>query len=228
MNKVFSANLDFKKTAFLNWRTNINDDLSNMIVIAEGYKEVAMATIDNLLESNNRGNRADAWIFPILFNANHSIEVYLKNICWSLNRLLKKDETQKGNKFYFHHELDKHYKKMVELENEYQPNSDKKEFNSMIHRLNEYINELYEKTNDITFPRYTEGKVKGVNTPQFYVEELDNVEIDLVNLGEIYVEIFTNLDQLAYHFMNLLEKEQEHKQFMEEQARELESEFRDQ
>lgn len=223
MNNVFSDNPNFRKNAFLNWRTRKGDDLSNMIVIAEGYKETTMAMLDSLLETNY-DNRADAWIFPILFSANHSMEVYLKNICWSLNRLLKKDETQKGNTFLFNHELNKHYKKMMELENEYHPNSNKQEFNALNHRLNEYITELYSKTKDITFPRYTSG----TSSPQFYVEELDNVVIDLENLKEIYTEIFKNLDQLAYHFMDLLEKEQEHKQLMDEQAHELESEFHDQ
>lgn len=222
MNDVFSSNNNFKKNAYLNWRTKKNDDLSNMIVIAEGYEEATFSLINSVL-NDNHDNKADSLIFPILFNANHSMEVYLKNICWSLNRLLKKDETIKGNKFAFHHELDKHYQNMIALENEYQPNSNKKEFTDLNSHLNKYITELYSKTKDITFPRYTLGK----ENPQFYVEELDNVTIDLENLKEMYTVIFNNLNQLSYHFTQLLENQRAHEQMINEQESEMQSELND-
>jgi len=62
-----------------------------MTILAEGYSNSVIIQLKELL-NNNSQYRANSIIFPILFNANHTIELYLKAIIWSLNILLDKNE----------------------------------------------------------------------------------------------------------------------------------------
>ena len=87
MKKVFSYNANIEKNAYMNWRTNKYEEIHNMNVVAEGFIEGASILIQECLE-DNCDTKADILIFPILFSINHSIEVYAKSICWSLNVLL--------------------------------------------------------------------------------------------------------------------------------------------
>ncbi|MGE1104099.1 hypothetical protein [Peribacillus simplex] len=94
MNNVFSYNADIEKNAYLNWRTNRNDHIHNMIVLADGFMSAAtllakQVLLDNVDKIDNADKKTDSLIFPILFNANHGIGVYLKAISWSLNILNK-------------------------------------------------------------------------------------------------------------------------------------------
>jgi hypothetical protein len=66
---------DVQKTAYLNWRFDFNRDLENQFYdMAKGYFETSLALIDNCL-SDNSMHKADIWIFPIMFNVVHGIEV---------------------------------------------------------------------------------------------------------------------------------------------------------
>ena len=63
--------------AYLNWRMNQLDRAHNYAAMAEGYQIGALRMIDSLLK-DNLGHDADAVIFPILFCAHQSLELYLK------------------------------------------------------------------------------------------------------------------------------------------------------
>lgn len=65
------------KYAFPNWRMHEYDRAGNYAVMAEGYKIGAIRLLDSLLH-NNVGHDADAVIFPVLFDAHQSLELYLK------------------------------------------------------------------------------------------------------------------------------------------------------
>jgi len=72
----FSGNI--QTTAYLNWRFDFTRDLeSKFFDMAKGYLETSIALIEQCL-ADNRDKKADTWIFPILFNVVHGIEVYLK------------------------------------------------------------------------------------------------------------------------------------------------------
>jgi len=173
MKDIFSYNTDIEKNAYMNWRTNRFDHIHNMIVVAEGFKDSALLLVKEILK-DNRGKKADNLIFPILFNANHSIEVYLKAICWMQNQLLEKSDTFDGN-----HNLKGLFTKVVALENELNKSNDKALFYNMLSNLKAYIDELYgriertvkdnkgkDKTiHDISFCRYT---LNNDLEPQFY------------------------------------------------------------
>ncbi|HDR8233351.1 TPA: hypothetical protein QC098_005990, partial [Bacillus cereus] len=112
MKNIFSYNTNIDKNAYMNWRTHSYDPIHNMIVVAEGFKDSALLLVKEILKDNT-DKKADNLIFPVLFNANHSIEVYLKAICWTQNLLLNKSDTFDGN-----HNLKGLFTKVVTLENE--------------------------------------------------------------------------------------------------------------
>ncbi|MGF9978896.1 hypothetical protein [Viridibacillus arvi] len=217
MKDIFSYNADIKKNAYMNWRTNRFNHIHNMHVIAAGFFSSAILLAENCL-LDNYGKKADMLIFPILFNANHAIEVYLKSICWSLNELLDNGDTFKGT-----HDLKQLFNISKELVTKF--SSDTKSL-FWTENLEAYIDELYQKIerintkgkliNDITFARYS---LTMDASPQFYINEFDNVVVDLENFVEIFQEIFKNLNNIATYYLDLLERRNE-------MRAEIESEYR--
>ncbi|HBJ1649821.1 TPA: hypothetical protein LA460_000610 [Clostridium botulinum] len=96
MKDIFSYNLDIDKNAYMNWRTNKHEHINNMIVIAKGFMMSSIILAEQML-NNNTNKNADIVIYPILFNANHAIELYLKAISWTLNVILDKDKKIEGS-----------------------------------------------------------------------------------------------------------------------------------
>lgn len=211
MKQIFSCNKNIDKNAYLNFRTYSYDNpialIHNMNVIAEGFRDSAFSLVKIILK-DNIDSKADNLIFPILFNTNHSIEVYLKTICWAQNLLLNKKDTFEAN-----HNLNQLFTNVVNLE--YELNSvDKEVFFAMLSNLKKYIAELYDKIertiedkrgnnktfHDITFCRYS---LNNDLEPQFYINTIDNVVVDLENFLIIFEEIFKNLNSLYEHYTHL-------------------------
>ena len=77
MEQVFSYNADIEKTAYMNWRTRQHQPIHDMIIIADGYIKSAIMLSEDCLQ-DNKDKKADIVVFPMLFAANHAIELYLK------------------------------------------------------------------------------------------------------------------------------------------------------
>lgn len=92
MEKIFSYNVDIDKTAYMNWRTRQHQPIHDMMIIADGYMKAAIMLAQDCLQ-DNMDKKADIVVFPMLFSANHAIELYLKSINWSLNMLLNMKES---------------------------------------------------------------------------------------------------------------------------------------
>lgn len=226
MKEIFSENRNHRKNAIMNWRTHNFDHIANMRVVAEGFADSAKHLLNLTLEDNH-DKKGDALIFPILFNANHSIEVYLKAIAWALNNLLESDKTFKEN-----HQLKALTDDVKRLGNELEKVHNKK--GELIEpksfdTLDEYLTEIYEKIErsiykddgtikkiyDITFSRYPLGRELA---PQFYITTFDNVTIDLENFLDVFTEIIKQLDGKLTHYEALLEGLAEAKQYHSENA----------
>ena len=95
MQPIFSRNIDFNKIAFLNWCIESGEDIRNMLNLAEGYLDSSIALAKHCLDDND-DKKADILIFPILTNANHCIELYLKAMTWTLNKLLNIEKKIEG------------------------------------------------------------------------------------------------------------------------------------
>lgn len=208
MKEIFSSNADIYKNAYLNWRTKRHDHLNNMNVIASGFASASLELAKNNIESGNHCHQADELIFPILFNANHAIEVYLKTINWTINVLLEKEDTYDNT-----HDLKDLMKLVKKLSEEFHDNFD---FEHHYGLLDSYIDELYQtigipKDNgdsfvDISFSRYTLTTKK---QPQFYINKLDNVVVDLENFWNVFTTIFDKLDNMSTYYQDLIEKKNE-------------------
>ena len=208
---IFSNNADIEKTAYLNWRTNHRMYLHNLGVLAEGYLNASIYLAEVALDDND-DKKADSIIFPILFNANHAIELYLKEILWCQYILLEKKQKIEGG-----HDLRQLFNsvsnRMDDVLQKYDfLTENKKGYNSLMKNLKSYIDELYDKlmlsdqkgdpNSKMSFSRYPFSKDY---QEYFYVKELQNVVVDLENFIYRFREIGDNLDRLAGFFYNLIE-----------------------
>lgn len=193
---LFSYNPDISRNAYLNWRTDINDQAHNLHVLAADYADGAMVMINSVL-TNNRDKRADALIMPILYCIDQSIELYMKTII----RLLEEDAGGMVSNYTSHD--------IADLKNQMISRIKKKEIKTAglekhLKPVSDFIDELYVKIRsqdekgrkviNIDFARYpfdTNGN------PHFYVEEKENVVIDIENLGKRLVEIRDSLEALC-------------------------------
>lgn len=202
MKDIFSYNIDINKTAYMNWRTDKHDYIENMITIADGFMESSLIAAKAVLD-DNFSKRADVVIFPILFNANHAIELYLKAITWTLNILLKN-----GKKIEGKHNINQLFNNMKSRVMEFENDKDKKmQFKKLIQNLSCYLDELDNKINhknskkgqdNMDFSRYPFDN-KYIN--HFYVDTYDNVTVDLENFIIRFTEIGDNLSSIAYHYL---------------------------
>ncbi|MEX3913727.1 hypothetical protein AB4672_18265 [Bacillus paralicheniformis] len=152
--------------------------------------------------NENFNKKADIIIFPILFNTNHGIELYLKAITWSLNILMKSEYKIEGN-----HDIKQILStvksKVCKFEKE---KKKKQQFLRLIENLNAYVNELNEKieianskkSDKMDFSRYPLTKEY---IPHFYIDTFENVEVDLENFISRMKEIKKNLNLLSCYYL---------------------------
>ncbi len=198
MQPIFSRNHDFEKIAFLNWRID-EDNILNMMNMANGFLLSSIELSKHCL-TNNDDKRADILIFPILTNANHGIELYLKVILWMLNKLLENTNNIEGS-----HNIRQIFFAIISRLEKYRGNVSLKQFNKSMKPLKSYIDELFNKINStpqndrMDFSRYPFTR-KDEN--HFYVDVIGVVEIDLENFVSRFSTIHKELENFAdflYH-----------------------------
>lgn len=164
---------------------------------------------------NNSDKKADELIFPILFNANQSIELYLKAIIWKANEVILSREN-------IHNEID------TKMDNSYFPNShDLNELHGYARKKIGTISDEYKNDFDkyaVTLKKYCkelssldfpEGKGSAVSEftrypishnkkDFFYTEKGKSVAIDLENLYTKLKKINDILDTLYTCCDNIL------------------------
>lgn len=208
MRSIFSGNADINKNAYMNWRTSWREASDSMVELAKGFIESALELSQSCVD-DNRHKRADILIFPILFNANHGIEVYLKSICWTLNQLL-----QTNKDFSKHHNLNNLLEDTQNLIERY---TDQETARHFLDQTKVYINDVYDKINipqsddtqrkpDLTFTRYVLDQ-KG--RPHFYMVEKENVIVDLEHFTTIMQKIYEDLDSMHTYLYYELESTKE-------------------
>lgn len=202
MGKIFKDNASIERTAYMNWRTRQDQPIYDMLIIADGYMKAAIMLGKNCLE-DNRDKKADIVVFPILFSVNHAIELYLKAINWSLNILLKKNESFCGG-----HDIRQIWNIVKKRISEFEIDKNKrKQFKDKTKKLEDYISELYEKIDkehnahvkikNMDFSRYP---LNSDNEEHFYIENKKNEVVDLKMFVEIFEKIYYNLSCLAKHY----------------------------
>lgn len=159
--------------AYLNWRFDAHEkNETHFFNIAEGYFDVAINLIAQCLEDNS-DKKADIWIFPIMFNFVHGIEIYLKafNSLFPMYLRLNEHGEYGESKIEGNHDI-------LQLCNTALAkikNSKEKEFLRDFEFVKKFIEILYDNTNDMSFTRYSISKNK---ERHFYVSD-KNITIDL-------------------------------------------------
>lgn len=189
LDTIFRYNRDIDKTAYLNWRTSGVTSRRQFVVIGQAYFSSAYCLIQQCLE-DNIDYKADALIFPIMFNVVHGIEVYLKAINASLNIVLGKSRTDIEGNHDIKQLCSTAKKLLVEYKNT-NGNSTKDDMFKAIKVVENFIANIYAKTDDMTFARYPMAKNKDGH---FYIQALENEVVDLELFEEQIVFIYKMLD----------------------------------
>jgi hypothetical protein len=194
MKPVFSRNDDIEKIAFLNWRISYDDEIRNLLNMADGFMLSAIRLAKMCL-INNGDKSADILIFPILTNANHGIELYLKGIMWALNKIMKSEMKIEGG-----HNIKQIFETVSAKVKLYKGGISLKDFKKGTSELRLYIDELFNKIDathqkdKMDFSRYPFNN-KYEN--HFYVDIVGNVEVDLENFVTRFESIKQTLENLA-------------------------------
>lgn len=200
MKKIFTYNKDIAKTAYVNWRTDQNDHIWNMIAMADGFLSSAIELSKVCLE-NNHDKKADMLIFPILTNANHGIELYLKSMIWTLNTLLNADQKIEGK-----HNIQQIFQTLQAKLKTYKGQRFLNDFNDQNKDLGDYIDELFtlldasRGKDNMDFSRYPINKDY---ESHFYVEMNDNVVVDLENFVERFQKIKDGLEAASSYLFHI-------------------------
>lgn len=180
LDSIFQYNGDINKTAYMNWRTRFADgSRKQFIIIGEAFFTSAYHLIKECLDDNS-DKKADSWIFPILFNVIHGTELYLKAINSVLSSILEKKRgiTEGGHDLKALCGTARNL--VIEYKNSNKNNTTEQMFTA-IKIVEKFIDNIYAKTNDMTFARYPMDKDKNGH---FYIQSLENEVVDLVLLQE--------------------------------------------
>ena len=190
MDSIFQYNQNVEKTAYLNWRSNkYTNQRRQLVVMGDNF----FSSANNLLQqfiNDNGDKKADSWIFPIMFNIVHGIEIYLKAINVILNiELNEQNQVIQGG-----HDIKQLCQTSKSLILKYKNRNKNETTDQMwtaIKVIENFIENIYEKTNDMTFARYPMDKNKNGH---FYIQTLDNSVIDMELLEKQMVIVYKMLE----------------------------------
>jgi hypothetical protein len=144
-------------------------------------------------------------IFPILFSANHAIELYLTSILWNINVI-----SNSNNKIEGKHNIKQLYSMVCSRISAFY-NRIGKDFISETKIVNKYIEELYariesehlDSENRIDFSRYPMDEQYNNH---FYLETYDNIIIDLAYCKEVFSKIEESLECASSYLSFIVEE----------------------
>ena len=208
MKSFFCQGRTINTTSYMNWRISKDDGMS-FWSLAEGYFETADALISKCLEDNS-DKKADIFIFPILFNVVHAVELSLKAINDYLNIMLyDKAKIEGGHDIK---QLSDVTLKLLQKFKAKENNNEVAESITAIKLVKKFIDNIFEKTNDMAFARYP---INSKNEDMFYNATLQNVMVDMELLQEQIAYVATMLDFVFDYLCRYIEYIQEMKEYYE-------------
>lgn len=191
MKSFFTMGRSVNTTSYMNWRVSKNKDVSTQFwQMASGYFQAADLLITACLK-DNFDKKADIIIFPILFDIVQGIELSLKASNGYLFMILGgyiKIEGCHNIKQLVDVSISKLQKlKEKQVHGSAVDNEETEQAITAMKLIRNFIECLYEKTDDMAFTRYSQTKDE---KEMFYVKECRNVVIDLELLQELlgYIE----------------------------------------
>ena len=171
--------------------------------MAKGYLETSITLIEKCL-ADNRDKKADVWIFPILFNVVHGIEVYLKgfNSLYRIHMDLQNYDDPRDSKIEGKHDI----RQLCQIAVKLLRDTNNSELLDEILFVQKFIDILYQNTDDMTFARYP---ITSKKENQFYIEAKGNVTIDLNVLRQWVLRIAHILDSVTGYIDYQVEQMQE-------------------
>ena len=200
----FDFSGDIQASAYLNWRFDFTRELENKFFdMAKGYLETSITLIEKCL-ADNRDKKADVWIFPILFNVVHGIEVYLKgfNSLYRIHMDLQNYDDPRDSKIEGKHDI----RQLCQIAVKLLRDTNNSELLDEILFVQKFIDILYQNTDDMTFARYP---ITSKKENQFYIEAKGNVTIDLNVLRQWVLRIAHILDSVTGYIDYQVEQMQE-------------------
>lgn len=190
MDSIFQYNQNVEKTAYLNWRSNkYTNQRRQLVVMGDNFFSSAYNLLQQCINDNG-DKKADSWIFPIMFNIVHGIEIYLKAINVILNIVLNEQNQviQGGHDIK---QLCQTSKSLILKYKNRNKNETTDQMWTAIKVIENFIENIYEKTNDMTFARYPMDKNKNGH---FYIQTLNNSVIDMELLEKQMVIVYKMLE----------------------------------
>lgn len=190
MDSIFQYNQNVEKTAYLNWRSNkYTNQRRQLVVMEDNFFSSAYNLLQQCIKDNG-DKKADSWIFPIMFNIVHGIEIYLKAINVILNIVLNEQNQviQGGHDIK---QLCQTSKSLILKYKNRNKNETTDQMWTAIKVIENFIENIYKKTNDMTFARYPMDKNKNGH---FYIQTLDNSVIDMELLEKQMVIVYKMLE----------------------------------
>ena len=190
LDAIFLYNADINKTAYMNWRTGFADgSRRQFVIIGEAFFTSAYHLVEECLNDNS-DKKADSWIFPILFNVIHGTELYLKAINSVLSAILgkKRGITEGGHDLKTLCRTARNL--IIEYKNLHKDYTTEQMFMA-IKIVERFIDNIYAKTDDMTFARYPMDKDKNGH---FYIQNLENEVVDLILLRDQISVIYHMLE----------------------------------
>lgn len=190
MDSIFQYNQNVEKTAYLNWRSNkYTNQRRQLVVMGDNFFSSAYNLLQQCINDNG-DKKADSWIFPIMFNIVHGIEIYLKAINVILNIVLNEQNQviQGGHDIK---QLCQTSKSLILKYKNRNKNETTDQMWTAIKVIENFIENIYEKTNDMTFARYPMDKNKNGH---FYIQTLDTSVIDMELLEKQMVIVYKMLE----------------------------------
>lgn len=187
---IFEPHINMDKNAYVNWRMDLCfTRRKRFVVIGEAYFDTAYYLLKQCLE-DNFDKKADVWIFPILFHIIHGTEVYLKAINMSYSVVLGKDRKDMQGA----HDIKQLCSVSRNLIIEFKTKNPSETSNQLLEAINvvtNFIDNIYEKTTDMTFARYPTQSDKN---DQFYIQCPENTLVNMEELNRQLPIIFHMLD----------------------------------
>ena len=158
------------------------------MILAEGTFETADILIKKCLE-DNYDKKADIFIFPILFDIVHAVELSLKLINDHLSIILHDKAKIDGG-----HNIKQLSDVTLKLFQEFKKKSNSNEIVGSITAIKlvkQFIANIFEKTDDMAFARYP---INSKKEDMFHAASSENVVVDMELLKEQLSYVETMLD----------------------------------
>ena len=184
--------------SFISWRMRDGEDSHKYAEQGEGYFVSSIILLEQCLVEN-RDRKGDSVIFPILFNIEQGIELYLKGFIY----LIRENGATVDFKISTHNikELSENFQRVISSWSSNYTIACR-DFNY----VDKLIDLLFEKTTDCTYARFP---FNNSGNGHFYVNSDKNIIIDMKILLEWAKSVFYILDRNFYNLEGQMETEKD-------------------